>query len=517
MGSTYVAKIKSFTDSIVVNGKNAIQVQIEWTDKGSGNYESDLTIKLGDREEYVYFSTTNLVEEFSFIIPVDWLNAIPETSIDSGTITVKNLNMNTLQEEKITKRFTVYVPEEFAPSKITNFSLNFRDAKSNLVDYALYGVTIPEISATVKSHETTYLKKWHLSGGGTYISGNFSDMNIDGYGEFSFGVSGKAFRTWGNITLTLTVEDARGRTESIETEEFYIQEYNRPLINNLSAYRVDEGGEADTDGKYIKVNASATPSSIKNSNEDNVNTLMCYLSWKKTTDSSYSAGIEISNKEPYIFAADNGLNYDIRLTVKDKYRETVAYCSVLGDGKDFNIAEGGGGAAIGTKAQNDYFDVAYNSRFQKNIGANGEISSNKGIVSYGTGSKGDFLSFGEATRIAAYVTPGGSYFGDDFNNYTQIGLYAVYTYKDFEVSNPNTTEKAVIENVPCQSAGTLRVYYANGTSGKYDVSRYIIQEYVVYDGTAVYRRCVWSYRATPESDWDNWQFGPWYKYAGTKV
>lgn len=404
--------------------------------------------------------------------------------------------------------------------QISNFSISFYDAKCLYTDYAIYGYTIPKVSAFVTAHPDYPIKRWRLKGGGIDKSGDFHFMN--GYEDINFMVGGDVFRTWSNTNLTLTIEDTRGETASF-TSDVYVQSYNRPLIHSLSAYRTDENGIAKVDGEYIKVNASATPSPIKDSAGEEVNTLSCYLSWKKATESSYSHFEPMLNTEPYIFAADKDFNYDIRLTVRDKYLQTVAYCNVIGDSKDFNIADGGGGAAIGTKAEKGYFDVAYKSRFQKGISAKEKISSDEGVVSTGTGSKGDFLSFGEATRIYTIYHQSPVYdekseeysyqivvdSWGDFNDCTNIGLYGVYY--DVDVSSENYYK---VLNAPCEKAGTLRVYNATGDTEDSATEQYFMQEYVVYDGSAVYRRCLSKIRDNEDVEWpEEWNFGEWQCYT----
>ena len=516
---TSVAKIKSFTDSIVVDGKNDIKIQIEWEDKGSGDYESELYISIGNRKEYKYLNGD--VKEYSFIIPVDWLNEIPASSIDSGKITINNIKMSdpSLPTETIVKRFIVYVPEEYKPS-ISNLSVDILDTQNHSVDYVLYGLTKPIMRAKATPHSTSPIKKWRITGGGIDVSEDFLYTD-NGDVDYNFQAIGTVIRTWANTKFTLTIYDERGRSASIDSEEIYVQSYNRPLINSLSAYRTDKDGIAKADGGYIKVTVNAAACSIKNSKEIDINTLNCYVEWNAVNSSSYHRE-EITNKEPYIFEANKDLNYEIKCVVSDKFMQTVAYCNVIGDSKDFNIVDGGGGAAIGGKAAKGYFDVAYKSRFQKGISANEEVESSKGFVSTGEGSKGDFLSFGRATRIETMThtvpdeTTGSSYtvvdWWGDFNEYTDIGLYGVYY--DNDVSSSNYYK---VMNAPCEKAGTLRVYNATGNAEDSATEQYLMQEYVVYDGSAVYRRCLSKTRDSSYEEWPfEWTFGKWYCHLGVE-
>lgn len=502
MGNTYFANIKNCTASIVVNGINKIDVDITFSNNNSGDYESEIFCEFGNARFYRYLRDT-LPQTISFTIPVDWLIQIPDSVIGIGHIKVQSVNMDTAEVvHSETRNFTVYVPEEYKPN-ISNLSIQMYDFLNSPVDYAVYGITKPEINALVSSHTTSPLYKYHITGGGMDISGDLSDY---GYGERQFIEFGELIQTFGNTYFTLTVEDKRGRSAKVKSDSFYVYPYTRPSIKSISAYRTDENGISKLDGGYIKFTVDASMTSIKNSNGEEVNTLKCYLQYKKISSIDYGHSIEIENNKPYIFEADKDDSFDLKCEVRDKYLITEAFWSVTGDNKDFNIVDGGGGAAIGTKAVKGYFDVAYKSRFQKKLSANEEITSNKGLVSKGTASKGDFLTFGEAERIETIThiveNENGSNYTvvdswGDFNNCTNIGMYCIHYNEDV---SPNNYYKVL--NAPCYKAGTLRVYNATGNI----TEEYLMQEYVVYDGSEVYRRCL--YKTSEKEDFGNWKCYP---------
>ena len=509
---TEIAKLKSYTKSIIVDGINGIEIQIDWEDKKSGNYSSELTIKIGNKKEtfQLYTATDGYVAGMSFMIPTDWLSEIPSLEVGTGQIVIDTYNLSSTSSApaySTTKNFTVYVPEEFKP-EISKMAVNMRDINNYIVDYALYGLTFPDVNAIVTAHPTSPIKKYRITGGGIDVSGDFSYSD---YGtEYNFSAYGSVVKTWSNTTFTLTVEDERGRKASITSEEFYVQPYNRPLISSLSAYRTDKDGITKADGDYIKLTVNAAASSIKDSNELDINSLECFINWSDVND-KYSGFESITNKVPCIFEADK--EFDIKCTVRDKYMETIAYCNVIGDSKDFNIVDGGGGAAIGAKAEKGYFDVAYNSRFQKELSAKEEVSSEKGLVSTGTNSKGDFLSFGKAERIQTmwHYIGGDAANGaevdlwGDFNDCTNIGVYCVHYNEDVSLSNYYR-----ILNAPCEKAGTLRVFNATGNTNDNATEKYLIQEYVVYDGSATYRRSLSKIRDNTDVEWPiYWTFGGW--------
>lgn len=496
--------IGEWSKEILVDGKNKLKVFVSHLNLT--DYDTELIIKFGNETIYKYNPTSAYCLYFD--IPVDWLRQIPDSPLGTGTITLKTWSKSSELLHEDVKTFTAYVPEEFKP-EISVY--NVKMYETGVVDYAVYGLTRPMVQAMVTPHSTSPIKKYYITGGGISDKGDFKYTSDDD--NYNFWTYGTVFKTWGsNITLTLTVEDERGRTAKVESEPFYIHPYTRPSINDFRAYRTDKDGITKPDGDHIKVLLDAMFSSIRDGEGNEINGITCYVDWK-TVNGSYTNFTEYVKDTPFIFEADKDLNYEIKCVVRDKYRETEAFCNVIGDKKDFNICDGGGGAAIGQKAEKGYFDVAYNTRIGKKLSAKEEITSNKGLISTGTGSKGDFLYFGEAERVITYTTPGGATYYGDFNECTNIGIYCIWKNADTE-----GYDHEKVHNVPCNKAGTLRVYYANGTSGETENARYLIQEYVTYDGKEVYRRSAWQYRTDSTVDWPYmWEFDSWYRFAGTKV
>lgn len=532
MGTTYLAKINSFTNSIVVDGKNTIEVKINYDNTGSGDYESEVFIEFGNQYDYKYIvankNSPYYTDKVTFTIPVSWLGEIPDSPTGTGIIRVRTVNMMTagIAYEDV-KNFTVYVPEEFKP-ELSNVSLFLRDViNHSRCDYAIYGITAPEIEALVTPHFTSPIKRYRITGGGIDVIKDFPSSNLYPQ-EKNYCFDGTVIKTWLNTNLTLTVIDGRGRTASATTETFYVHPYSRPSIKSFSAYRTDKDGIAKADGDHIKVQLDAAFSPIRDSSGNEVNSIIyCKVEWNEVNDNDYGHTEYIENNEPFIFEANKDFAFEIKGTVADEFMETEAYYYVTGDNKDFNVCDGGGGAAIGTKAEKGYFDVAHESRFQKGISANNEVKSESGFVSTGLGSKGDFLSFGRAERIftevhyvPAYDEKGNEigtqpvvWGWGDFNECLDIGLYGVYYNEEVESSNYYK-----VMNVPCEKAGTLRVYNATGNMDDYALTKHLMQEYVVYDGSEVYRRCISKIRDNTDVEWPAvWTFGSWYRYSGTKI
>lgn len=132
----------------------------------------------------------------------------------------------------------------------------------------------------------------------------------------------------GEITVRVSVTDSRNRT----TQADYtvdVEAYSRPNVSQLAVLRCNSDGTANDQGGYVKVTYSATADAL-----DSQNTVSYKLEYKKTSVSSYTVvnltqyNNNFSISGQYIFAADTGSSYNVRLTATDKFiavtKETTA-------------------------------------------------------------------------------------------------------------------------------------------------------------------------------------------------
>ena len=165
---------------------------------------------------------------------------------------------------------------------------------------------------------------------------------------------------------------------------------------------------------------------------------------------------------------------------------------------NLHLGENGRGVGIGKYCSSDSerLEVALDARFE----ADAKVEFN-GNVHFGGSISGRVLGLGSLTRIQSGTTEGGSSYYEDINDYTYPGVYGVYSNED----------AANVDNLPVSKAGTLRIYSANGDYGSDNASWvYLIQEYVLYDASAVYRRALQKKVADGV-----WSYSQWYCYKPT--
>ena len=211
---------------------------------------------------------------------------------------------------------TCKIPASVAPS----CSLSVTDATG--LD-ATYGAMVKGYSKMAIAITAT---KAYGSAISTYqITANGSVYNVQS-------VTTGVLKSSGTLSVTATVVDQRGRAGTA-TESVSVLNYTAPVVTLLKVNRCDEDGTANESGEFVQVTFSGTVTALNNKN-----TATYKLEYKKTTASSYTAvtltdlanNYSVSNST-YIFAADSGSSYNVRLTITDD----------LSNGKRLTVASTG--------------------------------------------------------------------------------------------------------------------------------------------------------------------------------
>lgn len=131
--------------------------------------------------------------------------------------------------------------------------------------------------------------------------------------------------TGGSRIVTATVTDARGRTGSA-SRSLDVMPYAAPSVTALSVIRCDEDGTENGQGKYVRINFSATASSLNNRNS-----IRYSLKYKPTTEETNYTEVQLPdlndvytvNNYAYIFEATDSSSYDVIVTAADNHKSTT--------------------------------------------------------------------------------------------------------------------------------------------------------------------------------------------------
>lgn len=124
----------------------------------------------------------------------------------------------------------------------------------------------------------------------------------------------------GTLEVAASVTDGRGRTGAATTSVSVLP-YTPPAVTKLTVGRCDASGTANDTGAYAKVTYSYSITALSNQNDKSAT-----LQYKKTSASAWTTVALTSaysaTDATYIFAADDGSSYDVRLNVIDYFEQT---------------------------------------------------------------------------------------------------------------------------------------------------------------------------------------------------
>lgn len=249
---------------------------------------------------------------------------------------------------------------------------------------------------------------------GSEISAYRVTANGSVYNTASF-VTG-VMKSYGTLSVAATVTDKRGRTGSA-SKSVSVLNYSAPSITLLKVGRCDKDGTANDSGEYTKVTISGTVTALNNKNSATYT-----LEYKKTTASSYTAvtlteladTYSVSNYT-YIFAADSGSSYNVRLTITDDLSNAKRSTVVSTGATIMHWKANGKGMGIGKVSEIDNtLDMGWAIKMNGN-----RIT---GFIDMGTyeGSINNISSTGLKLNSVVWVTPNTTYLP-----YSGTGVYGI--------------------------------------------------------------------------------------------
>jgi microcystin-dependent protein len=245
--------------------------------------------------------------------------AIPASVVPSGTITLSEAASG------IAEQFGCYVQRK---SKIG----------VSITTSGAYGSSVSSISTTVN--------------GATYSGSSFTTNELN---------------TAGTNTISTTITDSRGRTATI-TGSFEVTAYDSPAVQSLTVLRCDALGGASNTGTYALVTVTGSISAVSNGN-----TRTFKIGYKRKSETEY-AETEVSLSDysidgSYLIGGSlsNQYTYDIRVTLGDYFGEACGYADLSTADVILSVRSTGMGLAVGKVAEEDSFDVGWQSRFREDV------------------------------------------------------------------------------------------------------------------------------------------------------
>lgn len=339
------SSISSVTSSVTVDGSNSVTVNIS---RNSTAFTHKVKFAFGSySQEYTGVATSK-----SYTPPMTWLNAIPNATSGTATVTVTTYNGSTQIGSAVSKNFTVNVPSSVVPT-LGTFSATI---VNNTVPSS-WGIYVQDksqcklqISNASGAYSST-IKAYSIKQGSTTLSTSSS-------------VTTPVLAVTGGITYTATITDSRGRTAS-KTVSIQVYAYVPPSVTSALSQRCLQNGTLNDNGTYIKATGKF---SFASCNGKNSATAKVYF--KKPEDASWSTGVAFSSNVPVVIAGSASIDssYQVMYEVTDAFT-TVQFIDMLSTAfTTMDFKKGGEGVAIGKVSEYDnLFDVGMPSKFHEGL------------------------------------------------------------------------------------------------------------------------------------------------------
>lgn len=293
--------ISSVTSSVSVNGTNEVTVNIT---RAASSFTHTVVFKFGSYSK----TTTGVGTSTSYAIPTSWLNAIPNATSGTATVTVTTYSGSTKIGSAVSKNFTLTVPSTVVPTisavslteAVSGIAAQFGGYVQSKSKIAVKITAAGVYSSTIKTYKTT-------------IQGaNFTAAS------FTSGVLAKS----GTSTVTITVTDSRGRTTST-TRSITVIAYAVPKITSFQGFRCLADGAENYDGTHL--NAAVDFSISPVSNKNTASYTLEYRLKNTETWTALTSGAVYALKQSIVSASgfmSVDSSYDIRLSISDFFTTT---------------------------------------------------------------------------------------------------------------------------------------------------------------------------------------------------
>jgi len=254
----------------------------------------------------------------SISIPIGWCSSVTSaTTKTGGTLQLQTYSGSTLIGTYTISSLTFAVPASVVPS-LSNISTAIArtiggTTYANIGDIYAQSHCGVRIQASASGSYSSSITSLGVSLSG-YSGSNYAKTVSSGSIDFTTGLLTIA----GNITITITATDSRGRTTSA-TRSITVTAYAAPT-GSLSVRRVDSGGSDDPNGTYGKYTLSASYSAIGS------NSLTKTLRSQNTNYNNPASSGDLlpGNRQTFNILQE----YTVTLTLTDSFETTVITAKV---------------------------------------------------------------------------------------------------------------------------------------------------------------------------------------------
>lgn len=305
------------------------------------SYSTEYTHKVG-----VLFGSHSMtstlaagVTSTSFVIPLEWLDVIPDAVSGVAVMTLETLDAGGNSLGKSDHSFSITVPADVGPN-IGTFSVTPLNTNETISEWGICVCGYSQIYMVMGNVTHAYGASGKSS---TFTTNPLVGSSAQGAFYFTDVVTRS-----GDIEVTGTITDTRGRSAS-KTASIYVHPYAPPYVSSVKAYRcTSDGIKDDVNGTYAYIKASFGCSSL-----DGHNSVAAEVTLSQV-GGDYSTYASLHDGEAVIIGDGNLLpdaTYEVFFLLNDELREYTSYVTYIGSSEyAFHIKKGGKAVGIGTAA-----------------------------------------------------------------------------------------------------------------------------------------------------------------------
>lgn len=318
------SSISSLSTDVEINGKNRLSVIIS---RAVSTYTHTVKFVFGSKSKTITGVTTGA----SFVIPMDWLETIPNAAEGIGSCTVTTYSGSSAVGSA-SKNFTLLCPSFVAPT--------------------MEGPAVTRIDNTVPSEWSVYLqnvsgvKLQAVGAAGVYGSTiKAYKITCAGYTADAASLLVNKIPQSGKVTFTVTATDTRGRSVT-KTGEITVLPYTSPAVSGLTLFRCDSSGNRLETGTYVSVKADISYTVIG----ENALTVTCQV-----MDGGAIYTESLLNSTPKVIGPiSTDRAYQIKVSASDLFSSGERYSMISSTRYYMHFKKGGGrGVAFGKAAEHD--------------------------------------------------------------------------------------------------------------------------------------------------------------------
>lgn len=320
------------TSSIECNGANSLTVGIT-----RANAEITHTVRFAFgsySQEYTGVGTQKV-----YAPPMTWLNAIPNNTSGTGSVTVTTY-YGSISLGSNSKNFTLSVPTSVVPT----LTLTAENIGPHIVKNT-WGIYLQNVCQAVLSANAS----------GAYSS-TIKEYIFDGVSQSS---SSKTYDLTqsGDITFKCYVKDSRGRASSTASVTIPVIPYSMPSLSCNMLKRCLSNGTVDDEGTYIVGNYSFSCASCGGNN-----TISAKIYTREVTEDEYvDKGRITSGSNTIIGTYDIVYAYAVKVVATDAVGNSAVFASIIETSTAIiDIMKGGKGIALGMmSSKEDTLQIGY--------------------------------------------------------------------------------------------------------------------------------------------------------------